>query len=180
MPTRIQLHRYLAIATPLGNDVLLLKSFRGQEGISRLFHFDLELVSEEPGIDMPSLVGKNVTVKVRLTDERTDRFFNGVISRVAQSGSTSEEDLTVYHAEMVPWLCLLSRTSDCKIFQFMTPPDIITAVFNTYGFGNYRLDLRGTYPVREYCVQYRETDLNFVSRLMEQYGIFYYFEHLNG
>jgi len=175
-----QLYRHLAFASPLGEDVLLLKALRGQEGISRLFHFDLELVSENPSIDFAAIVGKNVTVKIRLADQLTDRYINGVVSRFSQSGSTSEEHLTAYHAEVVPWLWLLSRTADCKMFQFMTPPDIIQMVFTTYGFKDFRLDLRGSYPIREYCVQYRETDLNFVSRLMEQYGIFYYFEHENG
>jgi type VI secretion system secreted protein VgrG len=175
MPT--QLHRHLAFASPLGEDELLLTELRGQEGISRLFRFDLEFLSKNPRIDLASIIGKNCTVRLRLVDG-TDRFFNGIISRFSQAGSTAE--FTTYHAEMVPWLWLLTRTADCKIFQMMTVPDIIAEVFGTYGFGDFQLRLGGAYPVREYCVQYRETDFNFVSRLMEQYGIFYFFEHVNG
>jgi type VI secretion system secreted protein VgrG len=172
-----QLHRHLGFASPLGEDALLLTQLRGQEGISRLFHFDLELLSENPALDFSAIIGKNVTIRVNQPDH-TDRFFNGIVSRFSQSGSTAT--LTSYHAEVVPWLWLLTRTADCKIFQMMTAPDIIQAIFATYGLSNFRNNLQGTYPVREYCVQYRETDFNFVSRLMEQYGIFYFFEHTNG
>src|SRR5206468_2467670 len=161
-----QLHRHLAVGTPFGEDALLLTEFRGQEGISRLFRFDLEMLSENPSLDFKSIVGKNVTIRVNQPDH-TDRFFNGIVSRFSQSGS--DATFTSYHAEVVPWLWLLTRTADCKIFQKMTAPDIIQAVFSTYGLSNFRNSLRGTYPVLEYCVQYRETDFNFVCRLMEEY-----------
>ncbi len=82
--------------------------------------------------------------------------------------------------EVVPWLWFLTRIADCRIFQDKTIPEIIEAVFKSRGFSDYRLSLMPNYEKREYCVQYRETDFNFVSRLMEQYGIFYYFEHKNG
>lgn len=172
-----QVTRHLEIATPLGENVLLITGLHGQEGVSRLFHFELELVSEDPTVDLTSIIGKNVTVRVRRADG-DDRFFNGIVSRFSQSGASG--NLTTYHVEMVPWLWMLTRTSDCKIFQSMTIPDIIQQIFSTYGFAEFRNALQGSYPVREYCVQYRETDFNFVSRLMEQYGIFYFFEHQNG
>jgi type VI secretion system secreted protein VgrG len=173
----IQLHRHLAFNSPLGEDQLLLTELHGREGISQLFQFDLELLSENPSLDFSAIIGKNVTVRINQPDH-TDRFFNGVVSRFAQSGSTA--NFTTYQAEVVPWLWLLTRTADCKIFQMMTAPDIIQQVFGTYGMSNFRNNLQGTYPVREYTVQYRETDFNFVTRLMEQYGIFYFFEHTNG
>jgi type VI secretion system secreted protein VgrG len=75
---------------------------------------------------------------------------------------------------------MLTRTADCRIFQQKTVPDIIQQIFKDLGFTDFALQLNKSYPVREYCVQYRETDFNFVSRLMEQYGIFYYFEHSDG
>jgi type VI secretion system secreted protein VgrG len=178
-----QAHRHLAFASPLGDDVLLLRQLRGQEGISRLFHFDLELLSEDPAVDFTAVIGKNVTIRIQQADH-TDRFLNGIVSRFSQGSSSvaagSSPTLTTYHAEVVPWLWMLTRTADCKIFQMMTAPDIIQAIFATYGLSSFRLNLQATYPVREYSVQYRETDFNFVSRLMEQYGIFYYFEHANG
>src|SRR5262249_34443616 len=85
---------------------------------------------------------------------------------------------THYRAEVVPWLWFLTRTTDCRIFQNMTVPEIIVKIFRDLGFSDFSGDstLRG-FEKREYCVQYRETDFHFVSRLMEQYGIFYFFEH---
>lgn len=172
-----QLHRHLAFESPLGADALLLTRLRGREGISRLFHFDLEFLSEDPALDFAAIVGMNVTFRVNQPDH-TDRFFNGIVSRFSQSGG--DATFTSYHAEVVPWLWLLTRTADCKIFQTMTAPEIILKVFGTYGLSKVRNNLQGSYPVREYTVQYRETDFNFVSRLMEQHGIFYFFEHTNG
>ena len=169
-------NRLIAINTPLGKDVLLLASFSGQEGISRMFKFELELVSEQESISFQDIVGKNVTVQVELADESL-RYFNGYISRFAQSAH--EEELTSYHAEMVPWLWFLTRNVDCRIFQEMTIPDIITKVFQDRGFGDFKNSLQASYEKRDYCVQYRESDFDFVSRLMEEYGIFYFFEHEN-
>ncbi|MCX6637162.1 MAG: type VI secretion system tip protein VgrG, partial [Acidobacteria bacterium] len=88
--------------------------------------------------------------------------------------------LTNYKALVVPWLWLLTRTSDCRIFQEMTVPDIIKKVFRDHGFTDFDDRLSGSHRSWEYCVQYRETDFNFVSRLMEQEGIYYYFTHENG
>jgi type VI secretion system secreted protein VgrG len=172
-----QIHRHLGFGSPFGKDALLLTDLRGEEGVSRLFRFEVDLLSENPALDFSKIIGKNVTIRVNQPDH-TDRFFNGIVSRFSQSGASAT--FTAYHAEVVPWLWLLTRTSDCKIFQHMTAPDIIRKIFATYGMSHYRNKLSGSYPVLEYCVQYRETDFNFVSRLMEEYGIFYFFEHANG
>ena len=165
------------IDTPLGKDKLLLKGFRGSEGMSRLFRFELDLLSEDPGISYTDIIGKSVTISLKQADG-TPRYFNGVISRFGQGGS--DEVFTTYHAEMVPWLWFLTRTADCRIFQNMTIPDIIKKIFNDLGFNDFSDSLKGSYQPREYCVQYRETDFNFVSRLMEEYGIFYFFKHEQG
>ena len=92
------------------------------------------------------------------------RYINGFISRFAQTGSDAR--FTYYRAEVVPWLWFLTRTADCRIFQNMTVPDIITKIFKDLGFTDFKNRLR-TFEPRDYCVQYRETDFNFVSRLME-------------
>jgi type VI secretion system secreted protein VgrG len=165
------------LTTPLGPDKLLLKGFRGSEGISRLFHFELDLLSEDPSIDFTQIIGKSVTIAVTQADG-TPRYFNGIISRFGQGGA--DETFTSYHAEMVPWLWLLTRTADCRIFQNMKIPDIIKQVFTGLGFNDFADSLKSPYEPREYCVQYRETDFNFVSRLMEEYGIFYFFQHTQG
>jgi len=165
------------IDTPLGADKLLLKGFRGSEGMSRLFRFELDLLSEDNNISFTDIIGKNVTITVKLADG-TPRYFNGVISRFGQGGS--DETFTSYHAEMVPWLWFLTRAADCKIFQTQTIPDIIKSVFTNLGFNDFTNSLKGTYQPRDYCVQYRETSFNFVSRLMEEYGIYYFFKHEQG
>jgi type VI secretion system secreted protein VgrG len=169
-----QENRFIAIDTPLGDDVLLLRGFSGYEGLSRLFRFDLDLLSEDTAIPFADIVGQNVTLTIALADGST-RYFNGFISRFVQKGGDLQ--FTYYQAEMVPWLWFLTRTADCRIFQNMTVPDIIMQIFRDLGFSDFKVLLQGAFEPRDYCVQYRETDLNFVSRLMEQYGIFYFFEH---
>ena len=165
------------IDTPLGKDVLLLRGFKGTESISRLFRFELDLLSENSSISFPDMVGKNVTISLKQPDG-SYRYLNGIISRFAQHAT--EEQFTSYSAEMVPWLWFLTRNADCRIFQNKTVPDIITQVFSDLGFNDYTNSLQGSYDSREYCVQYRESDFNFVSRLMEEYGIFYFFKHQQG
>jgi len=158
-----------------GPDDLLLKGFRGSEGISRLFRFDLDLLSQNSSIDFTQVIGKSATIEVIQADG-TPRYFNGFISRFGQGGT--DESFTLYHAEMVPWLWFLTRTADCRIFQNMSIPDIIKKVFTDLGFQDYSDKTQHSSSLtREYCVQYRETAFNFVSRLMEEYGIFYFFQH---
>jgi type VI secretion system secreted protein VgrG len=170
-------NRRIGVATALGKDVVLLSSFEGEEGISRLFRFDLELLSENESIDFDVVVGKNVTFWLVLSDG-SQRYINGQISRFSQGAR--DANFTSYHAEVVPWLWFLTRTADCRIFQNKKAPDIIQQIFTDFGFKDYALRLYGDFVEREYCVQYRETSFNFVSRLMEEEGIFYFFEHENG
>ena len=170
-------NRPFSITTPLGKDVLMLESFEGTEGVSRLFSFQMVLVSEvNPAIAYDDIVGKNVTITIQ--HPGGPRFINGIVRRFANARSTPA--VTGYFAEIVPWLWMLTQTADCRIFQNLSVPDIIKKVFTDLGFTDVKLELRGSYPPREYCVQYRETDFNFVSRLMEQYGIFYFFQHGDG
>lgn len=168
-----QQDRLLELSTPLGKDVLLLQELRGREGISQLFHFDLHLLSEEKAIKYEDIVGKKVTIAIKHGDKKK-RYINGVVSRFVQG--KKDDRFTHYEAEVVPALWFLTRTADCRIFQNKTVPDIIKEVLNEHSVQN-KLSLTGSYQPREYCVQYRESDFAFVSRLMEQYGIFYFFEH---
>jgi type VI secretion system secreted protein VgrG len=169
--------RTLAVETPLGKDVLALVSFTGQEEMSRLFHYDLEMLSEKDSIPARQIVGKNVTFRIGLSSG-TPSYFNGIVSRFSAGGG--ETGLRRYHAEVVPWLWFLTRTSDCRIFQNKNAQEIVQQVFSDLGFSDFSWDLKGSPRKREYCVQYRETDFNFVSRLMEEEGIFYYFQHADG
>jgi type VI secretion system secreted protein VgrG len=168
-----QTDRALKIDTPLGPDVLLLRSISGQEAVSQLFRFQLELLSERDDVSFDDIVGKNVTIHVETLDSH--RIFNGFINRFSQG--SRDERFTYYRAEMVPWLWFLTRTADCRIFQHLSTPEIVRKIFTDLGFQDFELRLYGSFRKRDYCVQYRETDFNFVSRLMEEEGICYFFEH---
>jgi type VI secretion system secreted protein VgrG len=174
--TYSQEHRLIAVETPLGKDVLLLQELTGYEGISRLFSYELDLLAHDnDSITFKDILGKKVSITLNLPDE-TPRYINGYVSRFTQGGS-DERTFARYHAQVVPWLWFLTRHADCRIFQNLAVPDIISQVFNLFDFKDFRLSLKGSYPQLEYCVQYRETSFNFISRLMEEFGIFYYFDH---
>lgn len=173
-PTYEQDTLNLKVTTPFGANKLLLRAFSGEERISGLFHFLLEMVSEEKNLDFSTIVGKGVTVTLELNDG-TKHHFNGLVGRFMQADNS--ERLTTYHAEVHPWLWMLTKTRDCRIFQNKTTPQIIKAIFSDLGFTDFRDELKATYQPREYCVQYDESAFNFVSRLMEDEGIFYFFEH---
>lgn len=175
MPNPTQATRHIAIDTPLGEDVLLLRSFSAHEEVSRLFEFDLELLSEDYEINFDDIIGQNVTISMELPGGGK-RYWNGFINRFVQ-GVTTSVQFAQYRATMVPWLWFLTRTSDCRIFQEKTVPDIVKQIFNDLGFSDIEDRLSGGYKTWKYCVQYRETDFNFISRMMEQEGIYYYFLH---
>lgn len=168
----------IAVKTALGEDTMMLRKLQGHEGVSELFCYDLEMDSEDHRIDYASILGTNLTARITLPSGGT-RYWNGLVSRFRQAG-VSKDGLAIYRAEVVPWLWFLTRTADCRIFQRKKVPDIVEAIFADFGFGDYRLELTESYPELEYCVQYRETACNFVSRLLEEAGIFYYFAHSDG
>lgn len=167
-------YRLISIDTVLGKDVLLLQGFQGQDGVSRLFSFELMMHSENRSISFESIVGKKATIRLKLPDNN-ERYINGIIASFSQGGASPE--FASYHATLVPWFWFLTRTSDCRIFQNMTVPDIIQNLFQEHGFSDFKNKLHGSFKPREYCVQYRETTFNFISRLMQEEGIFYFFEH---
>ncbi len=169
--------RVMDIATPLGEGVLLFHGMRGHEELGRLSEYHLDLLSDNGEVDVDAILGKNVTVKLALPDDST-RYFNGFVTRFSQGQLHGR--YYHYSATVHPWLWFLTRTADCRIFQEMTVPDIIKKVFADHGTADFKLELTSTYRKWTYCVQYRETDFNFVSRLMEQEGIYYYFRHTDG
>ncbi|HWA97948.1 MAG TPA: type VI secretion system tip protein VgrG, partial [Pirellulales bacterium] len=171
-------NRPLVLETPLGKDTLLLESFQGHEAISQLFSYRLTVRSPEATINGKDIVGKNVTFSVQDTTGEP-RYFNGFVSRL--SSGARDARLRTYNLEVVPWLWFLTRTSDCRIFQNKSVPQIVEQIFTDLQFTDFtKSDIKGNHPQREYCVQYNETDFAFVSRLMEEEGIFYYFRHENG
>ena len=169
-----QKHRIVSVKSPLGEDVLLFRQMTAREELGRLSEFHLDLLSENETIKMEDVLGKKITVKMALR-EGGERFFNGYVSRFAQIERV--QGLAHYEATLKPWLWFLTRTADCRIFQDKTIPEIIKEIFRDHGFSDFKESLNRSYKPKVYCVQYRETDFNFVSRLMEQEGMYYFFEH---
>jgi type VI secretion system secreted protein VgrG len=177
MPNATQAHRRLNVFTPLGTDVFLLTRMTGADEISRLFEYRLELLSEDAGIQPADIVGMNVGVSI-LQDDGSPRWFNGFVSEFSAGELTSTGRFRHYRLTLVPWMWFLTRTSDCRIFQNRTVPEIIEQIFQDLGFSDFEIGrLRGDYPSRTYCVQYRESDHDFVCRLMEEEGLFFFFRH---
>lgn len=164
----------LKITTPLGEDKLLVRTVDGEEGISSLFYYRAEFISEDSAVDFTQIVGKSVTLQIGLSSGDW-QYVNGIAARFSQSGR--DKRFTRYVAEIRPTLWTLTMNADCKIFQNMSAMDIIKKVFNDRGFTAFKDSTTATYSPREYCVQYRETDFAFVSRLMEEEGICYFFTH---
>jgi type VI secretion system secreted protein VgrG len=167
----------LQVTTPFGANKLLVRGFNGEEQISGLFRYELEMVSEDKALDFSAIVGEGATVKLRLNDG-TDHFFHGVVARFVQEDDN--ERFATYYAELRPWFWVLTKAADCRIYQNKSVPDIVTGLFDELGFSDYRNVTTGSYAAREYCVQYNETAFDFVSRLLEDEGIFYFFEHEDG
>ncbi len=172
-----QQNRPIQVATPLGEDVLLFYRMQGIEKLGELFKYELELLSENEAIDPYKLLGENVTVGIELADDQW-RYFNGYVARFGQYEMM--DGFALYRLTLRPWLWFLTRAANCRIFQNSNVPDIVKQVFRDQGFSDIQEKLSGNYAAREYCVQYRETDFNFVSRLLEEEGIYFYFTHENG
>ncbi|MCP4670825.1 MAG: type VI secretion system tip protein VgrG, partial [Desulfobacula sp.] len=173
-----QENRLLNFYTPLGKDELLLTGFHGKEGLSELFTFELDLISERHNISFNDILGKQVCISITLAEETNKRFIHGIISNFSHvGGDKNNADFSLYTATMVPWFWLLTRTADSRKFLDHTIPEIIEIVFSEYDFTEYSFRLHGSYEIREYTVQYRETDFNFISRLLEENGIYYFFDH---
>jgi len=162
----------MALKTPLG-EALRFMSLSGHEEMSRLFEYQLLAISEDGNLAADDLLGKPMSVSLDQGNGRT-RWFSGIAAGFGIDGGDGR--FVSYRITLRPWLWLLTRSADIRIFQDQSVPDIIQAVFAQYQ-GQVRLNLQGSHPPRRYCVQYRETDFNFVSRLMEEEGIFFWFVH---
>src|SRR5437764_6985218 len=180
-PQLRQTSRLMQLTTPLGPDAVVINGLSGSESISGIYCFKVDLLaSQGPEFtDVMSLLGKPVGVTLETNGE--PRYFHGIVNRIA-TGPRSK-GFWHYTAEVVPWLWLLTQRAGCRIFQNLTVPDIVKKIFSEYkadysdvvSFDD--ATTAGSHLSLDYCVQYRETDFNFVSRLMEQEGIYYYFQH---
>jgi type VI secretion system secreted protein VgrG len=159
----------------LDSEVLRVSKFQGSEGLSELFGYELGLVSAETSVSFDDVVGKSA--KFRWATSDGERVIHGIVSRFEQSGQGRH--LTYYAARLVPKVWTLTLMSKSRIFQNKSTAEILKAVLTDAGIPaeQFKLSLKGSYPARKYCVQYRESDFDFLSRLMEEEGIWYCFEH---
>ena len=172
MATYLQAERPLSVTTPLGPNALLLTGLRGQEALSSLFHFELDLLAEnDADISFDKLLGQKVTATIRLRDNES-RYVSGIVSSVREAGR--EQTFTSYGVTVVPQFWLLTKRRQSRIFQHLTVPDILKKVLAGL---DVTFEIQGTFHPRDYCVQYRESDFAFASRLMEDEGIYYFFRH---
>jgi type VI secretion system secreted protein VgrG len=169
--------RSAQLQTPLGKDVLVLASFVATEGLSELFEVSVETLSEKENINFDDAIGRACTIKQITYDDKI-RYYNGILTATRRTGKTG--DLSHYHLVLRPWLWLLGRKTDCRIFLKKDVKEIISEVFKKAGFTDFVFRTTGDFHKIPYCVQYRETDLAFCSRMMEHHGIYYFFEHGDG
>jgi type VI secretion system secreted protein VgrG len=174
MPEYTQANRPLQLETPLGPDVLLLEGLTGEEGVSTTYAFTLDLLTTA-SIDPADLLRKPVVVTI-VQPDGSERYLHGIVRRFTQ-GERSDDGFITCRAEVVPWLWFLSLSRDCRVYQNKTVLEIAELIFGELGYKDYRNDCLKQPPKREYCVQYRESHLDFISRLLEDEGIFYFFEH---
>lgn len=157
-------------------DSMSVSHFNGTEGLSQLFNFGLYLSIPNDETEFANIIGRSAVLTI--TNGPHVKKVSGILSKFWWIGEVVSK--TVYHAELVPIFSLLTQRFDCRIFQDMSVPDVVAKVIKAAGITSDYLNkemLRTDYSVREYCVQYRESDFNFISRLMEEEGIYYYFDH---
>ena len=164
-----------AFRSALPEGGLLFGEMTCTQAVSSLDEIELNLLSPRDDIAPEDLLGKPAAVTLQL-DNGGERLLHGIVMRFGITGN--QGGMNGYHASLRPWLWFLTRSTDCKIFQSLTVPDIVRQVFADYAdIALFRFQLHRSYNPRNYCVQYRETDFNFVARLLEDEGIWWYFDH---
>ena len=156
-----------------------LDTLEATEELGRPFLIVLDVVSDKPQGDLHAMLGSSATVSLT-HPEKPKRYFNGIIARIVYRGLSG--GAYRYCLELRPWIWLLSQQQDCRIFSGKSPWTIMTQLFRDAGFTDFtdkRQNAAGDTTL-DYCVQYRETTFDFVTRLMEQYGIYYFVTHKDG
>ncbi len=168
----VQANRQLTVVTPLGRDKLLLAGFTGREAISQLFKFELDLAAHNGTlVPFDKLLGQKISIEVSLPAGKK-RFWHGIASRMGEG--ERDRDFTRFWVEMVPRFWLWTKRVQSRIFQHESVPEILKKVLDGLDVA---FELHGAFHARDYTVQYRESDFDFASRLMEEEGIFYFFKH---
>ncbi len=180
MDKLVQQDRPIGVQTVFGPDVLALTAFSGTESLSSLFSFDLQMISLKGDLKPKQILGSSISFWVRHQDEK-ERWFNGIVNSFAYMGMNDRVHL--YQAQVVPRLWLLTRGSDCAVHETagkQNAKDIVEALLKKCGITDFQMKILRTLPFRDYCLQYRETHFDFISRLLEEEGIYYYFIHEQG
>ncbi|SDE44065.1 type VI secretion system Vgr family protein [Ruegeria marina] len=160
-----------------GSDGLRFCSLKGRDEAGACYRYEVTAVSKNPDLKSEDILGQSVTVQVN--GEINERHFHGYVDEF-RFGGVTEEGMARYVLVLRPKLWFLSKSTDNRIFQKKSVPDIIEHILDQHGATPYELKLKKSYPPREYCVQYAESDLNFVERLMQHEGIWYFFEFRDG
>lgn len=166
--------RSARVDSPLGDGVLLFLSMSAREALGRPFSYTVDVLADDDTLDFSKLLGQTMTVELEI-ELLTTREFSGYVTELGLVGQLGR--YVRYRAQLSPWLSLLGNSSNSRIFQNQTVPDVIKQIFRDHGYSDFSESLGPHYRTWEYLVQYRESDLHFVSRLMEQEGIYYYFKH---
>ncbi len=161
--------RLLSITGSFPEGTFSVERLGGREGLSECFGFDVTLVSDAPDVDLSGLIGDTVTVTVDRGGD-APRFIHGHVTHAARLGTFDRHARYTIH--IAPWLFLLSGRVNNRVFQHQSVPDIAKALFREHGFADFEDRLSGDHPVRDFVVQYRESDLAFVGRLLERAGIY--------
>lgn len=163
---------FMRLTTSLG-DKLDFKRLDGADELGRLYEYGVQALSDDGSIQPAQLLGKPAAVSLQLA-QSGERHFHGLVTAMGLEGM--DEGRYSYRLVLRPWLWLLTRRSDTRVFQNKNLQDILKVVFEPFSV-DYRFELSSALPVYDYCVQYRESDFDFVSRLLEQEGLYYYFAH---
>ncbi|MGF7172671.1 type VI secretion system Vgr family protein [Azospirillum doebereinerae] len=179
VPTISQAGRLLSLASPLGTDVLIPVAVEGEEGLSSLFHYTISLISSDVAIAPGDILGKSLTLSIARKGGEP-RIINGIVKTFA-AGPMALRGYRRYTAEIVPTLWLTTLRSDCQVFQDKSVVQIVDAVLADSGVTEVKKQgLSGTHNPRPVCVQYRETHFDFIARLLQDEGIYFYFQHEAG
>jgi type VI secretion system secreted protein VgrG len=176
MPTWDRSKAMLQLTTsPLAEGVLIPTGLRATEGLSEPFTLNFDVLSETPKIDADTLLNKPICLSLN-SNGTVLRYFHAIVHEF-QPVEPSQDGLSHYNITAVPKLWFLSQTVDCRVYQKKSTVDILTAMFTDAGIDSRDFRIYGDKPVREYTTQFNESDLDFATRLMEEEGYFYFFEH---
>ena len=170
----LHLNRLVRLETPLNEAALQVARLSGREAVSETFRFEVECVSSAGGVSLDALLGEEVCVRLLLADGGL-RSWHGHVTAALYLGT--DGGLAGYRLVVEPWLAFLGQRRNCQVFQDKAVPAILEALFADYPEANWRIESDQPFKTRALCVQYRETDLHFVRRLMAEEGLSFRFEH---